>query len=86
MCLLSNNVIPGTRGTLFGTDAKEENDLKNIQNMILTIDGIKEVMINLSLFPREIKVFSSKLIPVHLIETKVKSVGFHAISKDPFHI
>ena len=86
MCLLSNNVIPGTRGTAFGTDAKEETDLKNIQNSILTIDGIKEVLINLSQFPREIKVFSSKIIPVHVIETKVKSVGFHAISKDPFHV
>jgi hypothetical protein len=86
MCLLSNNIIPGTRGTSFGTNAKEETDLKTIQNSILTIDGIKEVMINLSLFPREIKVISSKLIPVHVIESKVKSVGFHAISKDPFHV
>ncbi|MCW2118770.1 heavy-metal-associated domain-containing protein [Flavobacterium sp. 7A] len=86
MCLLSNNVIPGDRGTSFGTNAKEETDLKTIQKMILTIDGIKEVLINLSVFPREFKVFSSKLIPVHLIESKVKSVGFHAISKDPFHV
>ncbi|AWG23337.1 hypothetical protein FFWV33_18270 [Flavobacterium faecale] len=86
MCLLSNNVIPGNRGTAFGTNAKEEKDLQNIQKMILTIDGIKEVLINFSIFPREIQVFSSKLIPVHLIETKVKATGFHAISKDPFHI
>ncbi|GIZ10175.1 heavy-metal-associated domain-containing protein [Flavobacterium sp. UMI-01] len=85
MCLLSDNVIPGNRGTSFGTDAKEETDLKNIQKSILSIDGIKEVLINFSVFPRELRVFSNKMIPVQLIETKVKSVGFHAVSKDSFY-
>ncbi|MCG9792229.1 heavy-metal-associated domain-containing protein [Flavobacterium algicola] len=86
MCLLSNNVIPGTRGTAFGTDAKEEMDLKKVQNSILSIEGIIEVLINFSVFPREFTVFSNKMIPVHVIESKAKSVGFHAITKDPFHI
>ncbi|GIZ10176.1 heavy-metal-associated domain-containing protein [Flavobacterium sp. UMI-01] len=82
MSLLSSNIIPGNHGRVFGTNAKEDSDLEAIQKSILAIDGIIEVAINTHVFPREITVYSDKIISIEEVEKKVKSVGFHAIPKE----
>ncbi|MCG9792228.1 heavy-metal-associated domain-containing protein [Flavobacterium algicola] len=82
MSLISNNIIPGSHGRIFGTNAKETSDLNTIKKSILTIEGIQEVTINEAIFPREITVYSSKLITVAEVEDKVKTTGFHAIPKE----
>ncbi|WP_418262388.1 heavy-metal-associated domain-containing protein [Flavobacterium faecale] len=82
MSLLSNNIIPGNHGRVFGTDAKEDTDLEAIRKSILEIEGISEVAINNQVFPRELTIYSTKIINIQEVETKVKSVGFHAIPTD----
>jgi hypothetical protein len=44
MSLLSENIIPGNHGKIFGTDAMEENDLIEIKTSLLTLEGINEVL------------------------------------------
>jgi copper chaperone CopZ len=82
MSLLTNNIVPGNHGRVFGTNAKEDSDLKAIEKSILEIDGIKEVVINAHVFPREITIYTNRIIDIHTIETKVKSVGFHIMPKE----
>lgn len=86
MSLLSENVIPGNHGKIFGTDAKEMKDLIKIQKAILQIDGIKDVILNTDIFPREITIHTSKLVTIENIENKVKVLGFHIIPKGLFEL
>jgi hypothetical protein len=37
MSLLSENIIPGNQGEIFGTNAIEENDLIRIKTSLLTL-------------------------------------------------
>ena len=43
MSLLSENVIPGNHGKVFGTNAKEPQTLEKIKSTLELIDGVKEV-------------------------------------------
>jgi len=86
MNLLSENIIPGNHGKIFGTNAKEQIDLERIKNKVLSITGIKDVKINYEVFPREFTVYTSKLLKVEDIEDKVKLTGFHAIPKGLFKL
>jgi hypothetical protein len=82
MSLLSENIIPGNHGKIFGTDAMEENDLIEIKTSLLT-EGINEVILNTEIFP-EFTIYG----PDCFIRgySKVKSVGFHAIPKETFEL
>lgn len=82
MSLLTDNIIPGEHGKVFGTNANEEMELIEIKNKLLNLDGISEVHINNSIFPKEFTVFTNKVISIAEIEKSVKSIGFHAIPKE----
>ena len=86
MSVLSDNVIPGNSGKIFGTNAMEDTDLMEIKKRVLKLDGIKDVLLNTEIFPREFTVHTSKMVTITAIENKVKSVGFHAIPKDSFEL
>lgn len=86
MSALKDNVIPGNHGKIFGTNAMEEADLMEIKASVLELDGIKDVLLNSEIFPREFTVHTSKMVAIDAIENKVKSVGFHAIPKDLFEL
>lgn len=47
MSLLSENVIPGNLGKVFGTNAKEPQTLEKIKSPLELIDGVKDVIIHL---------------------------------------
>lgn len=84
MGILEKNVIPGNHGKTFGTNAMKDADLSEIKASILEIDGIVDVILNTTIFPREFTVHTNKIVAVHDIENKVKKVGFHAVPKDSF--
>lgn len=86
MSLISDNVIPGNHGKIFGTDAKEHKDLLLIKNSILEIDGIKDVLLNEEIYPREFTVLTTKMVKVDDVEKRVIRHGFHAIPKELFLI
>lgn len=86
MSLISNNIIPGNHGRIFGTNATTDTDLNEIKISIGNLNGITDVVINNHVFPREITVYSNKIIDIHLIENKVKSVGFHVTPKESLDI
>ncbi|MCA0133250.1 heavy-metal-associated domain-containing protein [Winogradskyella alexanderae] len=86
MSLISDNIIPGPRGRVFGTDAVHKSDLESIKERILRLDGVKAVTINTDVFPRELTVFVSKLLSVEELENSVKKTGFHAIPTKDFEV
>jgi len=86
MSLLSDNVIPGNHGQVFGTDAKTEPELNKIKTSILSIDGIEDVLLNVEVFPREITVHTSKIVALDVVEKAVNKVGFHAVPKGVFSL
>ena len=79
MTLVSENVIPGTPGKVFETNAKEHTELEKIKASILSIEGIESVIINSTKFPAELSVRSSKIITIKAIEEAVLKVGFHIV-------
>ncbi|MBU2906268.1 MULTISPECIES: heavy-metal-associated domain-containing protein [Arenibacter] len=85
MSILSENVIPGNHGKVFGTNAKEANDLRRIKENLLKIEGVKNVIFNDD-FPVEFTVHTTKMVEIKDIEKMVKGVGFHAIPKGLFSL
>lgn len=86
MSLLTENVIPGNHGKIFGTNAMKENELTEIKAKLLKLDGISDVILNTEIFPREFTIYTTKIVTIKDIENAVKSVGFHAIPKDTFEL
>ena len=82
MSLLTDNIIPGGHGKVFGTNANKEIELIEIKNNLLKVDGIIDVHINNAIFPKEFTVFTSKVISIEDVERAVKSIGYHAIPKE----
>ena len=86
MSLLSENLIPGNHGKIFGTNAKENKDLERIKDKVLSIKGIKDVIINSEVYPREFTIHTTELVKVKDIEDIVITTGFHAIPKSLFEL
>ncbi len=86
MSLLNENIIPGNHGKVFSTNAKKSHDLDRIKSELLKLKGIKDVIINFEVFPREFTIHTSKLISVEDIENRVISTGFHAMPKGLFEL
>ena len=86
MSLLSENVIPGNRGKVFATNANEPQTLEKIKSALELIDGVKDVILHLDIYPRELTIHTSKMVTVIEIENAVKAIGFHAIPKHDFPI
>jgi len=84
MSFISDNVIPGDHGKIFGTNTSKLDDIEKIKAAVLELEGIREVIINDIVFPLEFTVLTSKMVKVDLIEKKVSQLGFHAIPKGWF--
>jgi copper chaperone CopZ len=81
MSLLSENVIPGNHGKIFETNAIQHTDLIKIKDAITNIDGIKDVVIEEDVFPKQLTIHTTFLVSVKDIEDAVIDTGFHAIPK-----
>ncbi|MCB9359897.1 MAG: heavy-metal-associated domain-containing protein [Flavobacteriales bacterium] len=86
MSLLSENIVPGCHGKIFGTNAKTEKELEKIKTAVLSIEGIIDMIVNFEVFPVEFTIHTSKIIKIDDVENKVKSVGYHAIPKSLFKL
>ena len=85
MSIFSENVIPGNYGKVFTTDATKEADIERIKNRILSIAGIKDVIITAT-YPIDIVVHTTSLVKVDDIENEVNKTGFHVIPKKLFEL
>jgi hypothetical protein len=86
MSYLSENVIPGNHGKIFGTNAQEQEDLDRIFSAIKSIEGIKDVILSPQKFPKEFTVHTTKMVEIKTIEDEVKRLGFHAIPMGLFEL
>lgn len=86
MDLISKHVIPGNHGKVFSTDAEQEKDLLKIRKAIYKMDGVKDIIINMKILPREFTVYTSTLVQIKDVQNEVKRFGFHAIPKSLFKL
>ncbi|MGB5463327.1 MAG: heavy-metal-associated domain-containing protein [Aureibaculum sp.] len=86
MSLLTENIIPGSHGKIFGTNAVHKEDLLEIKNALLKMHGIKDVIINLNVFPKEFTIYTTTLVKVENIQNVVEHLGFHAIPQGLFKL
>jgi len=84
MSFISENVIPGNHGKVFGTNAEAHESLVKIQSAIEKIEGVKDVIITEDVFPKEIVVHTISAVAVKDIQDVVISVGYHVIPKSMF--
>lgn len=84
MSIHSENVIPHKHGKIFGTNATDHSSLEKIKDAILNVHGIKDVIVNEEVFPRELTIHTNEKVSVKEIEDAVIAVGFHAIPKGMF--
>lgn len=81
MCLLSDNVIPGKHGKVFGTNAENREDLIKIQSSISQVKGIKDIIMDDAKFPRELTVDTNAIVSVEDIEKTAIEAGFNVNPK-----
>ena len=86
MSLLTENIIPGNHGKIFGTDASSDAEIERIKSKILKIDGVEKVSIIEGVYPKELIVYTSKLLSIVSIQEAVKKSGFHAIPRGLFEL
>lgn len=86
MNFLKDNVIPGDHGKVFGTNAKAPEDLALIKSEVLKIKGVKDVVVDESIFPVEMTIYTSALVKVDDVERVVQKTGFHAIPQELFSL
>ena len=86
MSFLSENIVPGDKGKVFGTNAKSRDDLQRIKNHLLTLEGVKDVEINSDTFPAEITIYTMQVVKVDDLQKRVMEVGFHVMPKGALSI
>lgn len=84
--LLTENIIPGKNGKIFGTNADKPKDLLKIKEAILNIPGVRDVDMNEEVFPKEFTVYTTSMVKIEEVEKEVKHIGFHAIPKGIFQL
>ncbi len=86
MSLLSENVIPGNHGKAFETNAEDTEQLLRIKRLVLKVSGVKDVITNDHVFPREFTVHTNSLVQISDIQEVLKIADFHAIPKGLFKL
>ncbi len=86
MNVLTENVIPGNHGRIFGTNASSDEEMDKIKSFLTKVDGVKDVVIVEGVFPREFIVHTTKLLSVVIIEDVVNRLQLHTIPKGWFHL
>jgi hypothetical protein len=81
MGFISENIIPGNHGKVFGTNANDIDDFKLIKKLLLKLDGVKDVIFNLDIYPNEFTIHTKKPVEITKIQETVMKTGFHAIPK-----
>lgn len=83
MSFLSEHIYPGRHGKVFGTNAKFDDDLYEIEKFLKSYKGISKVELKKDKFPVEIKINTSKVVKVEDLMKDFKKTGFHLIDKNP---
>jgi len=86
MSVVSENIIPGGYGKVFGTNATTKTDLDKIEGAIRKINGVRDVIVDHDVFPRELTIHSSTMVKVEEVQKAAIDLGFHLIPKSLFKL
>lgn len=84
MSFISEHVIPGNHGKKFTTDGISPEDLSNIAEALLSLEGIKDVIFEEGKKPIEFVVHTDMVVKVKAIEDRIKLLNLHAVPTGPF--
>ncbi len=86
MSIVSENIIPGGYGKVFGTNATSKTDLNKIAMAIRKINGVKDVIVDYDTFPREFTIHSNTMVKIEEVQNAAIQQGFHVIPKSLFKL
>ena len=86
MSLLTENIIPGNHGKIFGTDASTDEQMEHMKLRLQKIKGVNYVSLIRGVFPKEFIIYTSKLISILTIQNEVNKMNLHAIPKGLFEL
>ncbi len=86
MGMIKDNVIPGDHGRVFMVDINNEKDFEEVREKILRIEGVKDVLYDAKVFPKEMTIHSLNLVKVTDIQDAVRQQGFHAVPAGLFQL
>lgn len=86
MSIISDNIVPGNHGKVFGTNAENTIDLEIIKDKVMKVEGVRDVILNTDVYPREFTIHTTDFVKVKDVEDAVITAGFHAIPKSLFEL
>jgi hypothetical protein len=84
MSIISENVIPGNHGKIFGTNATTPFEIDQIIKVVSKIKGVKDVIMDEEAYPKEFTVHSSSLVHIIDIQDALREYKLHALPKRLF--
>lgn len=82
MTFTDEKIYPDASGLVFGTNAENIDQLKEIQNAILALKSVNSVSLQEDKFPYKLTVVVSEVTQVEDIQKQVIKAGYHVI---PYH-
>ncbi|GAB1445769.1 MAG: hypothetical protein KF860_08950 [Cyclobacteriaceae bacterium] len=86
MSIVSENIIPGGYGRIFGTDATTKTELNRIAEALRRVNGVKDVIVDYEIFPHEFTIHSNTVVKIEEIQNAAIQQGFHVIPKSLFKL
>jgi len=86
MSIVSENIIPGGYGKIFGTNATTKTDLNKIAKAIRKINGVNDVTLDYDIFPHEFTIHTNTMVKIEEIQNAAIQQGFHVIPKSLFKL
>lgn len=84
MSFISENVIPGNYGKKFTTDANSPEDINQIKEALMSLEGVKDVIFEEQSNPTVFIVQTHQVVTVEDVKNKVKVLNLHAVPTGPF--
>lgn len=84
MSFISENVIPGNYGKKFTTDANDTEEINQIKEALMALEGVKDVIFEEGSSPTVFIVQTHQVVKVDDVKNTVKVLNLHAVPTGPF--
>lgn len=81
MSYVSDHIIPGHKGKMFGSNLKTEEQFEVLKERLLKINGIEKISLDQSSYPFTVIIFTEDSIEIEKIQDESKKMDIHLIPK-----
>lgn len=85
MSFTDENILPGIEVS-FGTNAETNDQLKEIEKALSTLEHVEKIVLKPEVFPKEFSIKTNAVLSIDSVQKKVIEVGYHAIPKEGLSI